>query len=376
MKFAIKLLFVSLLLDNHALFAQNSLTDNPLKSHLDSVVHQAAKQYLQQPNTVGISIGIYHQGQNYTYNYGELKKGTQKLPTAKTFYNMGSVAKTFVGVMLAQAVIDKKAHLNDDIRQYLPGQYPNLSYQSYPVRLVHLANHTSALPKSAKSYPPSTRDSVSHLDKTSQFNFYGRYSQDSLLRDMHTWRVDTLPGAAYVYNSNAMMVLSLLLGRIYHQPYEQVFSRYLQTQLKMYDTRVQLSETDLQRVAQGYNSSGQAQPYGNLRGFYGGPSMNSTVQDMLRYIQANLAEKDPALQLSHQLTWGKFGEVAMGLSWRLEQSATFGRRIMHSGSTGLGFNTLCTLYPDRKTGLILFVNETTNQSKVDEMEQAILKAFK
>ena len=375
MKFVFWLTLVTLFIIDHSLLAQGPLTDNPLKTHLDSVVHRAAAAYLRQPNTVGISIGIYRNGQSYIYNYGEVKKGSKKLPTAVTFYNLGSVAKTFVGVLLAQAVVDKRAQLIDDIRQYLPGQYPNLSYQGQPVRLVNLANHTSALPKSAKTYPASVRDSLAQLTVLRQLAFYGRYNQDSLLRDMHGWRVDTLPGVAYVYNSNAMMVLSMLLGRIYQQPYEQLFANYLRTHLNMHDTKVQLSETDLHRVAQGYTSQGQAQPFGNLKGFYDGPSMNSTVHDMLKYIQANLAETDPALRLSHQLTWGQFSEGAMGLGWKIEQSSADGLRVMHSGSTGLGFNTLCTMYPAKQTGFIIFVNETTSQSQVTNLEQTILRGL-
>ena len=33
--------------------------------------------------------------------------------------------------------------------------------------------------------------------------------------------------------------------------------------------------------------------------------MNSTINDMLKYIQANLSEKDKAIRLTHQLTYGK-----------------------------------------------------------------------
>jgi len=327
---------------------------------------------MQQPNTVGLSIGVYNKGLMYTYNYGEIKRGTSQLPTANTFYNIGSVAKTFVGVMLAQAIIDKKAALNDDIRSYLPGRYPNLTFKDQPIRLIHLANHTSALPKLPKLYSAVVRDSLSKLDLVSQANFYGRYNKDSLLSDMHSFRVDTLPGIRYSYNSSAMMVLSLLLEQVYQVPYEQLIANYLQTHLKMNDTKVQLTLNDIKRVAQGYNASSEPQPYANLKGFYIGPSMNSTVSEMLKYIQTNLAEQDQALKLSHQTTWARSDGFSLGLGWMLESNNKEGHRIYHSGNTKIGYNTLCSMYPSQQVGVIIFVNETISQDRLNELERAII----
>ncbi len=101
------------------LFAQTNkflLTDNKLKNKLDSVIDNAAEVYLQDSNTNGISIGVYSKGGKYSYNYGKADKG--KLASANNFYNIGSVAKTFVTTILAQAVVDKKLNLNDDIRSF------------------------------------------------------------------------------------------------------------------------------------------------------------------------------------------------------------------------------------------------------------------
>ncbi len=100
------------------------LTDNPLRSHLDSVVHQGAAQYMIHPNAVGLSIGIYKNGTRHTYNYGEVRKGTGLLPGADNFYNLGSVAKTFVTTLLAQAVVEKKASLGTTFASTFPGNIP------------------------------------------------------------------------------------------------------------------------------------------------------------------------------------------------------------------------------------------------------------
>ena len=84
------------------------LTDNTLKTFIDSAVQKAAIIYLQDSNANGISIGVYINGEKHTYNYGEVKKGSNKLPTADTYYGLGSIDKTFATILLAQAVVEKK----------------------------------------------------------------------------------------------------------------------------------------------------------------------------------------------------------------------------------------------------------------------------
>ena len=56
-------------------------------------------------------------------------------------------------MILAHAVIEKKVKLDDDIRKYLKGDYPNLQYNGKPARLKHLASNTSALPENLLSVP-------------------------------------------------------------------------------------------------------------------------------------------------------------------------------------------------------------------------------
>ncbi|HEY4876667.1 MAG TPA: serine hydrolase domain-containing protein [Puia sp.] len=346
------------------------LTDNKLQTKIDSAVQKAAVIYMQDSNANGISIGIYRNGKKYIYNYGEVKKGTGILPSADNFYNLGSVAKTFVATMLAEAVIEHKVQLDDDIRRYLPSKYPNLEYEGQPIRLVNLANHTSGISKSLHNFPKAVSDSLKKLPLVEQINFYSRFNQDSLLEDLHHIKLDTIPGTKYHYNGSTMMLLILLLERIYHEPYEQIVTSYLQTHLNMYDTKTIISAEEIKRFAQGYDNKNQPQPYFNFKGFADAPSMNSTINDMLKYIEANLSEKDKAIKLTHQLTWGKKDGFGLGLAWMIDTDNGV-KYIYHSGSTRIGFNTLCLFYPGKDYGVIIIVNDNISEQKVGDIENKI-----
>ncbi len=359
-------------------------TDNPLASSLDSAVQAAATVYMAYPGSVGLSVGVYRGGRATVYHYGESIKGNGQLPRSDQFYNLGSVAKVFVGTMLAEAVIEKKAKLTDDIRLYLPGRYPNLEYQGHPVRLVDLANHTSGMPRAPREVPDAVSDSLSKLPLTTQVRLLRLYTQDSLLHDMHHFRIDTIPGTKYRYNGNAMMVLVVLLERIYHQPFEQLATRYLQTHLHLFDTRSQIPVDEMHRFAQGYGDSGRAiqwfdasdhsQRFATTLIFYiGGPSMNSTMNDMMTFVEENLAEQDPAIQLTHALTWRDSTGFAVGLNWMSDQY-NGARYFYHSGHTAIGFNTMCTVYPRDHLGIVIFANDDVDQDRVSEVERAVRAA--
>jgi CubicO group peptidase (beta-lactamase class C family) len=354
--------------------ASPTRTDNRLHTPLDAAVHQAATAYMQQPAAVGLSIAVYQGGQQHFYNYGEVEKGSGRLPTATTYYNMGSVAKTFVATLLAQAVLDKKVQLTDDIRNYLPGQYPNLEFQGHPVRLVDLANHTASLPGTSHVYPKALGDSLRALALVPRLGYYNRYSADSLLADLHHMRPTAQPGTTYRYNNLGPLILQLVLERVYQQPYEQLITRYVQRHFGLHDTKRVLSAGEQRRYAVGYETPQHGQTPINYTGYWGGTTLNSTPADLLRYAQANLAERDLAVLLAHQPTTTLPEGYAVGLVWRLDTDAAGSRRIYHSGHFP-GYNTWLAMYPAQDVAVVLLVNDNISQDRLTELGQQLKQAL-
>ncbi|NLR63042.1 beta-lactamase family protein [Chitinophaga varians] len=351
---------------------QSILTDNPLKNKLDSAVHQAALIYLKNDSANGLVIGVTQNGQRRLYRYGENVKGSGQLTPPGLYYNIGSVAKTFVATMLAVAVTEKKAALHDDIRKYLPGTFDNLQFNGHPIRLVDLANHTSGLPGSFHDYSWAA-DRLKGQTLSEQADFFATYTQDSLLADLHRLRPDTIPGTRFRYNSAAYMLLTCILERIYRQSYDQLVTTYLQKHFGMLHTTPLLTRTELRNTAQGYNRQGDQVAYINLKGYFIGPSMNATVSDIVSYLQAQLAEKNEAIRLSHRTTFGKTTDgFGVGLGW-MANVENGQRYFYHDGNTKLGFNTLCTVYPGQQLGIVIIANDVVGQDRLGQLENNIRK---
>jgi CubicO group peptidase (beta-lactamase class C family) len=213
------------------------------------------------------------------------------------------------------------------------------------------------------------------LSDSARFEYLGmrykHFNADSMLSRMHHFAVDTLPGTRYVYNGNAMSVLILLLEKIYHEPYEQLLTHFLLTHVGMFQTSSEFSAANMNKFPQGYNGHGQAMPIIALSQFITSPSVNSTVHDMLKYIQANLDEKDPAIKLTHRVTFDDNNGTVIGLNWMMGKDDDGTLNIFHLGQTSAGFTSLCVFYPEEKTGYIIFVNDMISQGRLFDLEHYI-----
>ncbi|HEX6429613.1 MAG TPA: serine hydrolase domain-containing protein [Niastella sp.] len=365
----ITLLFLFL---GYTVYGRTQLVQNNSKNSIDATVDSAANGYMKDSARVGLSIGVYQDGKTYTYNYGTTEKGKDLLPAINTLYEIGSITKTFTGTLLAQAVVDKKVKLDDDIRKYLDGKYPNLVYKGYPIKLYQLINHTSGLPfllPDKKDLFQLPQDSIPYFITTVQ----NQYSKDNFLQDLHTVQLDTIPGVKFSYSNAAAQLLGYILEKVYGKNYENLIKKFIVIPQKMPLTKLTYLNAEKGMFAKGYNDKGLLMPYNpDMIGAAG--NIKSTVTGMLNYIKFHLDESNPVIKLSHAATFGDINSFAIGLNWQMIKTKNGYRRIWQSGGT-FGFSSYCVVYPELNTGIILLSNESdrTAQSGLEEVANRIFE---
>jgi len=330
--------------------------DNKLKTHLDTVVEKSTIPFMNDPSKVGLSIGIYKNGNLYYYNYGSTQKGKPGLPTNKTVYEIGSISKTFTGTLLAQAVKDKKVKINDDIRKYIDGDYPNLEYQGRSIKLSYLVSHISGLPFFLPDDPNLFRnpnyDSLPFTISTTQQN----YSKQKFFKDLHKVQLDTVPGYKFHYSNAGAQLLKYILEKVYKMPYDKLLSKYITEPLKMQHSNSLFSKNDRTLLVKGYNEKGKPMPY-NPQILDAAGGIFSTTADMLRYLKFHLNESNDVVALSHKLTTGDINGHAIGLNWQEQMTSARQKKIWQSGGT-FGFSSYCAIYPELHFGIVLLTNES------------------
>lgn len=364
----ITLLFLLL---GYSVYGKTQLIPNNSKS-IDAIVDSATNRFMKDGARAGLSIGVYHDGKTYTYHYGTTEKGKDLLPAQNTLYEIGSITKTFTGTLLAQAVVDKKVKLDDDIRKYLDGKYPNLAYKGYPIKLFHLINHTSGLPfllPDKKELFQLPQDSMPYFITTVQ----NHYSHDKFITDLHTVQLDTIPGVQFSYSNAAAQLLGYILEKIYGKSYESLIKEFIVIPREMPLTKLTYLKAETAMFAKGYNGKGELMPYNPVMIGAAG-NIKSTVSEMLNYIKFHLDESNPVIKLSHATTFGDINSFAIGLNWQMNKTQNGYRRIWQSGGT-FGFSSYCVVYPELNTGIVLLSNESdrTAQSGLEEVANRIFQ---
>ena len=344
-------------------------------SRVDTTINRLGASYLHSRNLTGLSIGLYDNGITYFYNFGTTEAGFQRVPTPATIYEIGSISKTFTSLLLAHAVLEKKLKLTDDIRQYLPGHYPNLTYQGQPILLVHLANTTAGLPDNLPDKPEIFKnkdpDSTVYL-----FNkLHQNYSKEDFYADLGKVTLTRIPGTQPAHSNVATELLGHILENVYHTSYAALVQRYITSPLRMASTTVAVPASQRPQLATGHNKRGKAVPYLALADLQAAGGLHASSTDMVAYLRAQLAATDPAIRLSHQITCGNLTASAIGFNWVITQTAGSKRAFSHSGGT-YGSASYSAFYPNLRRGIVLLTNKNDGEAEASliDLAAAILDA--
>lgn len=350
--------------------SNSSVTD----AQVSATVQQLGTAFIQEKARVGLSIGIVRNGQTQFYNFGTTETGKNQPPTQNTIYEIGSITKTVGSLLLAKAVVEKRANLDDDIRKYLDGAYPNLAYDGKPIKLVHLTNMTSELPDNFPDRPEAIKRASSDSIPFMMVRLMSGYTRQNFFDDLQAVTLKATPGQNPRHSNVAAQLLGYVLERVYQMPFNKLVATYLDKPLTMHTTSVSKPPSD--RFAVGYNENGTRMPAFTLSAMQAAGGLRYSTADMLKYVAYQLNEKDEAVKLSHQLTWGSPDNTALALNWLVSKTIDSKRRLRQSGGT-FGFASYCDLYPDQRVGIVLLANESdqTTQDRLKAISEKIMGAL-
>jgi len=338
---------------------------------LSHSVDKAAGEFMHNPEHVGLSIGIVKNGIKYTYSYGTVEKGKDIKPNDHTIYEIASVTKSFTGILLAHALLEKKIGLDDKVVKYIPS-LENLTYQGTAVTIRNLTDHTSGLPKFVP-IPPKDSSLVKYWISE------GAISEQRFLDDLAGMKPGIRPGTRFVYSNADTQLLGIILEKAYNLSYAELLKKYITGPAKMNDTRIAVSEQDQYRFAKGYDSNGTPTP--KLTWWDRIPaaaSLKSTVADMLSYLQLNLNEKDPAIGLAHQpiRKIEDEGADSIALYWMNTRSKKGYPEVFHAGGS-VGHTSFCLICPGTQTAIVCLTNDASpdTEREVKKMAYAIMDSI-
>jgi len=321
---------------------------------VDTAVRALGREWLESNDGIGLSIGVYDGGQRRFYNFGVTRIDGDKLPTQNTIYEIGSLSKTMTGQLLARAIIEGRAALQDEASKYLDEPYPNLANNGEPVRLVHLANMTSQL---ADNIPDLTQVRMvpGELLIKTRMRVIEKYTRADFLRQLHMVAPQRPPGEEPAHSNVASMVLGVVLEKLYGEPFETILAREIEKPLKMASG----TAPAVKLLAQGYTEAGEEAPPFVAQTQYPSGALRYSTEDLLRYASWQVVERDASVKLAHRPTWFTLDRrTSVAFYWINEESPN-GRRLRYSGGT-YGFSSVCDLYPERQVAVVLLSNRAAD----------------
>jgi CubicO group peptidase (beta-lactamase class C family) len=223
-----------------------------LQSVLNRDLRQQRTSGSLAPGTAtGLAIGIWEHGEGRVFIYGAAKPDS--------LFELGSITKTFTGLMLAQMAVQGKVAIDEPVRLLLPAGLVSKP-KGDEIKLVDLGTQHSSLPRMAQG------DWQEYLARRG---------------------VGRPPQPPFLYSNFGFGLLGYLLAARAGLTYSELLKAQITGPLGLSDTVVTVSPDQQDRLMQGYDGEHHPVPW-DAEGLAGSGAIRSTAGDMLKYLEANL----------------------------------------------------------------------------------------
>lgn len=315
----------------------------------DEYKHLFREKITIEKSGSSIAAAFVGEKENRFVSFGTISKEVSaKEADENTIYEIGSITKLFLGVLLADAVKRGEVKLDDPISKYLPETVKTPKFNGREITLLDLAAHSSSLPRLPTNLAPKNPLDP-YADYTTQ-NLYDFLSNYKLTREI---------GSQYEYSNLASGLLGHILSLRTKTGLESLMSNRIFKPLEMKDTSFSLPESKKSRHARGLNQTNEPTPPWFFDALAGAGAIRSTSADMAKFIAAAVGITrtpllDAFIEARKMRRQGQNEKVKIGLFWN--NVDLFGTEVFWHGGGTFGFSSYVAIDPKQKKGAFLVNN--------------------
>ncbi|MGV3756679.1 MAG: serine hydrolase [Verrucomicrobiota bacterium] len=296
---------------------------------------------------VGIVVGIIDEKGTRIISHGTFSRANNAPVDGDTLFEIGSVTKVFTTELLADMAGKGEVKLDDPVSKYLPASVKMPERNGRQITLLDLATQQSGLPRLPDNLAPA--DGANPYADYTVKQMYEFLSGHTLTRDI---------GAKYEYSNLGMGLLGHVLALKAGKSYEAAVIERLCVPLGMKDTSIMLSTEAKKKLATGHSKMGKAVANWDLPTLAGAGALRSSVNDMLKFVNANLkldnAKLKEAMVLTHVARREVNANTKIGLGWHI--TTRYGSEIIwHNGGTG-GYRSFIGFDKQSQRGVVVLTN--------------------
>jgi CubicO group peptidase (beta-lactamase class C family) len=336
---------------------------------------QWAEGLLKEWNIPGMAVGAVKKGEVALLKGYGFRNLDEKLPvTPQTLMAIGSNSKSFTVVLMAQLVDEGKLDWDKPVRDYLPDFQLWDEYATKNLRVKELVTHVSGLPR--------------HDDM-----WYGRsFQREEIYRRLRYLEPTTSLRGRWQYNNLMFMTAGYLLERLTGKSWDALVQERIFRPLEMArsntSTNAMPGSGDFSYPYQPRDGKLERVPFRNVDNVGPGGSINSSVAEMLNYIQMHinlgqwkghriLSERNarrmqsPQSVVSENMDDPEKGPETYGLATWV--SSYRGHKWVQHGGGIDGFISQMAWLPNDSIGVMVLTNMSGENNPVPNM--VVLRVF-
>ncbi|ALU42103.1 serine hydrolase domain-containing protein [Pseudoalteromonas rubra] len=309
-----------------------------------------------------VSISIVDSEDTHQYHLGTFSNGD--MPNNQTIYEIGSLTKTYTGLVVAKAILEGKVELDKDIRHYLKDKkYKNLELSNQYITLRHLLTHTSGLPG---TFAVSRED----IEQGRYFEKISKYSRDDYFDDLEKVQLNSTPGEDYLYSNVGTNLAGYILESVYQKPFELLVFEMITSKSGEQGTKFRRTESEVSEVTVGTDGNGNQMPLASAYWFASG-GLTSNVESVTRYMQHQLSS-EPEVAISHQLleeSWMGHGSAFYWYTTKYDSNEL----MLYQSGGSMGTSSWLAIYPSKNVGIFIVTNlaEENTQPKLEAISDKV-----
>lgn len=309
----------------------------PIAGTLDEAVHERFDSVASGLEAGGIVVGVARNGDRTVFELGA---------DASLRYEIGSITKTFTGVLLAEMAGRGEVDFGDPAARYLPDGTSVPREESREITLEDLATHSSGLPR----LPPTMSEGADPEDP------YAHIGPERLYAELAGTTLDFPIGSQSVYSNYGFGLLGHCLSRAAGKPFADLVHERICAPLSLPRTEFTPKGDDL---APGYARGKPARRWSGEIIQAAGGGFESTIDDMLTYGEANADPESTSLAAAigeahrERLRLNERGAQALGWYRLFLKDSSIA--LFHNGGTA-GFSSSLVCHQPTKTVVVALCN--------------------
>ncbi len=185
---------------------------------------------------------------------------------------------------------------------------------------------------------------------------------NDFLTELKSSTLNKKPGTYYEYNSVGPELLAYILEQVYDKPYAVLLNDFFH-ELKMDHSYLNDYSTIRKHIANGYKGE-QLMPLERNPLLGGTVGIVASLPDLIKFMKFQLESNNPLIEESTKKLFENDDDDKLGYLWDVDVAEEEGFYYVKSG-TANGIESIMLICPDTNYGLILIVNNTSDEASND-----------